>query len=193
MSASDSSPPPSPSSSTSSVDSEDQDISFNKRISPSWKTYQSLFERRGYHLDTAYDVRLYYERVFPGGIIPDSPAAVCQRKAYRRACELRDDELCRDEGLVSVFCLQLIQLLISTHDLALNVMMLMWLLGGFTLLLLFYSYSSIISDLIQQLDSTLSIAWNTFPRYLQTKQETHRCESCWPIQSTIRNHPAPFF
>ncbi|PAV23945.1 other 1 kinase [Pyrrhoderma noxium] len=99
MSASDSSPPPSPSPSTSSVDSEDQDISFNKRISPSWKTYQSLFERRGYHLDTAYDVRLYYERVFPGGIIPDSPAAVCQRKAYRRACEMRDDELCRDEGL----------------------------------------------------------------------------------------------
>ena len=174
------SPSPSPSSSTSTSSDnseEDYDISFNKRLSPSWETYRSLFEQLGYHLDTACDVRLYYEQHFPGGVIPDSPEAVCQRKAYKRACEMRDDELCRDEGLVSDFCPCFVLSLISIWS-GMNAWI-QW--CGFSVA----SSALRCSHPIRLFSRTyfnrgcLSIAWDTFPRHLQAEKQAYCCESYW--------------
>ncbi|KAI5123366.1 hypothetical protein M0805_001787 [Coniferiporia weirii] len=83
--------------STSSASSLDED-DLNVRITPCWENYRSLLERLGLRLDTSRDVKQYYERVF-GGPIPNTPANVCHREGYARACRANPDALCKDAGL----------------------------------------------------------------------------------------------
>lgn len=102
------SPSPPPSSSyassdgdTSDDDSDDED-EHNFRVAPHWQAYRHLFESRGYHLDTCKDVRQFYLRYWETRNIQQSIQSCA---GYRSACrEGRDDnELCKDEGLVSFF------------------------------------------------------------------------------------------
>lgn len=103
------SPSPTTSSSYHSSDDDDSDDSddededeYNVRVAPHWQAYRHLFESRGYHLDTYKDVRQFYLRYWETRNIQHSIQSCA---GYRSACrEDRDDnELCRDEGLVSFF------------------------------------------------------------------------------------------
>ena len=98
------SPPTSSSSDDDSdEDSDDEDEDeYNFRVAPHWQAYRQLFESHGYHLDTCKDVRQFYLRYWETGNIQQSIQSCA---GYRSACrEDRDDnELCRDEGLVSFF------------------------------------------------------------------------------------------
>ncbi|KAL5511252.1 hypothetical protein ACEPAH_4467 [Sanghuangporus vaninii] len=80
--------------SASSID----DDELNGRITPNWECYKKLLEHRGYHLETARDVKQYYERVFKGSIL-DSSVDVCHKQGYARACQSNPETLCRDAGL----------------------------------------------------------------------------------------------
>ena len=106
----------SPSSTTSSLDpssddddddsdndeSDEDEDEFNVRVAPHWQAYRYLFESRGYHLDTCKDVRQFYLRYWETGNIQQSTQSCA---GYGSACrEGRDDnDLCKDEGLVSFF------------------------------------------------------------------------------------------
>ena len=81
-------------------DEEDED-EHNHRIAPHWQAYRHLFESHGYHLDTCKDVRQFYLHYWETRNIQRSIQSCA---GYQSACrENRDDnELCRDEGLVSL-------------------------------------------------------------------------------------------
>lgn len=82
-----------------SDDSDDED-EHNLRVAPHWQAYRHLFESHGYHLDTYKDVRQFYLRYWETRNIQQSIQCCA---GYKSACrEDRDDnELCKDEGLVS--------------------------------------------------------------------------------------------
>jgi hypothetical protein len=93
--------PSTPSSYPSSDDSDDEDEDeHNLRAAPHWQTYRHLFESHGYHLDTCKDVRQFYLRYWETRNIQQSIRSCA---GYNSACrEDRDEnELCKDEGLVS--------------------------------------------------------------------------------------------
>ena len=95
--------PSTPSSYASSDDDSDEDEDedeHNLRVAPHWQSYRHLFELHGYHLDTCRDVRQFYLRYWETRNIQQSIQSCA---GYNSACrEDRDDnELCRDEGLVS--------------------------------------------------------------------------------------------
>jgi len=89
----------SPSPSVSSDEDEDED-EHNLRVAPHWQAYRHLFESHGYRLDTYKDVRQFYLRYWESRNIQQSIQSCA---GYRSACrEGKDDnELCKDEGLVS--------------------------------------------------------------------------------------------
>lgn len=81
--------------SDSSFDEED----VNRRIKPYWPKYRSLFEGRGFQLDTVRDAREYYRRVEEKSaaqfLFHDSISSVlCSEEGSSN-----DDELCPDAGL----------------------------------------------------------------------------------------------
>ena len=80
-------------------DDEDED-EHNDRVAPHWQAYRHLFESHGYHLDTCKDVRQFYLRYWETRNIQQSIQSCA---GYNSACrEDRDEnELCKDEGLVS--------------------------------------------------------------------------------------------
>lgn len=86
--------PPSPDSSDSSFDEDE----VNRRITPYWPNYRSLFQSRGFRLDTVRDVKEYYKRR------QELDATFLQTiTGYPHAGEAFDDDsLCPDAGLVSV-------------------------------------------------------------------------------------------
>jgi len=84
-------------------DDEDED-EYNIRVAPYWQTHRHLFESRGYHLDTCKDVRQFYLRYWETANIQHSIQSCV---GYRSACRGDDNELCKDEGLVSSFLLVL--------------------------------------------------------------------------------------
>jgi len=91
----------SPSYASSDDDSDDEDEDeHNVRVAPHWEAYRHLFESHGYHLDTCKDVRQFYLRYWETRNIQQSIQSCA---GYNSACrEDRDDnELCKDEGLVS--------------------------------------------------------------------------------------------
>lgn len=97
------SPSSTSSSSAPSDDDSDEDEDedeHNLRVAPHWQAYRNLFESHGYHLDTCKDVRQFYLRYWETRNIQQSIQSCA---GYKSACrEDRDDnELCRDEGLVS--------------------------------------------------------------------------------------------
>jgi len=96
------SPSPSTSSSyTSSDDDSDEDEDeHNLRVAPHWQAYRHLFESRGYHLDTCKDVRQFYLRYWESRNMQHSTQSCA---GYKSACREGgdDNELCKDEGLVS--------------------------------------------------------------------------------------------
>ena len=82
-------------------DDEDED-ECNVRVAPHWQAYRHLFESRGYHLDTCKDVRQFYLRYWETGDIQHEIQSLAGYRSASR--EGRDDnELCKDEGLVSFF------------------------------------------------------------------------------------------
>ena len=88
--------------SSSDDDSDDDDEDeYNLRVAPHWQAYRHLFESYGYHLDTCKDVRQFYLCHWETRNIQQSIQSCA---GYRSACrEDRDDnDLCKDEGLVSV-------------------------------------------------------------------------------------------
>jgi len=88
-----------PSSDDDDSDDEDED-EHNVRVAPHWQAYRHLFESHGYHLDTCKDVRQFYLRYWETRNIQQSIQSCA---GYNSACrEDRDEnELCKDEGLVS--------------------------------------------------------------------------------------------
>ena len=97
--------PSTPSPYVSSDDDSDEDEvededEHNLRVAPYWQAYRHLFESHGYHLDTCKDVRQFYLRYWETRNIQQSIQSCA---GYNSACrEDRDDnELCKDEGLVS--------------------------------------------------------------------------------------------
>ena len=98
-------PPPSPSTCSSSVSSDDDsdgedDDERNFRVAPHWQAHRHLFESHGYHLDTCKDVRQFYLRYWETRNIQQNIQSCA---GYKSACreDKDDNELCRDEGLVS--------------------------------------------------------------------------------------------
>ena len=82
-----------------SDEDEDED-EYNFRVAPYWQAYRHLFESHGYHLDTCKDVRQFYLRYWETRNIQQSIQSCA---GYRSACRegREDNELCKDEGLVS--------------------------------------------------------------------------------------------
>lgn len=78
-------------------DDEDEDDDGNHRVAPHWQSYRHLIESRGYHLDTCKDVRQFYLRYWEARNIQHKIESCA---GYRSACR-EDNELCKDEGLVS--------------------------------------------------------------------------------------------
>lgn len=83
--------------STSSASSIDED-ELNSRVRPVWERHRKVLERRGVRLDTARDVRRYYESILRDG----QALSICEREAYSEACRANDDALNGDAGLVCV-------------------------------------------------------------------------------------------
>lgn len=85
-------------------DNDDEDSSddddHNYRVAPHWPSYRHLIESRGYHLDTCQDVRQFYLRYWESRKIQRNIEACV---GYRSACRegRGDNELCKDDGLVS--------------------------------------------------------------------------------------------
>ena len=71
---------------------------LNSRVKPVWERHRRVLERRGFRLDTARDVRRYYECFLRDG----QTLSVCDREAYAKACQADDDALNGDAGLVRV-------------------------------------------------------------------------------------------
>jgi len=94
------SPSTSSSYTSSDDDNDDDDDEHNLRVAPHWEAYRHMFESCGYHLDTYKDVRQFYLRYWETRNIQQSIQCCA---GYKSACrEDRDDnELCKDEGLVS--------------------------------------------------------------------------------------------
>ena len=90
----------SPSIRSSYVNDSDDEDDHNHRVVPHWQSYRHLLESHGYHLDTCKDVRQFYLKYWESRNIKQSVESCA---GYRSACrEGRDeDELCKDEGLVS--------------------------------------------------------------------------------------------
>lgn len=100
-------PSPSPSTFTScdshddDSDEEDEDEEeHNHRVAPHWPSYRHLFESCGYHLDTCKDVRQFYLNYWEARNFQQSIETFA---GYRSACreDRSENELCKDEGLVS--------------------------------------------------------------------------------------------
>ena len=81
--------------STSSASSIDED-ELNGRVKPDWAHHRKALERRGFRLETARDVRRYYEGILSEG----RELNVCERKAYSQARQADDNALSGDAGLV---------------------------------------------------------------------------------------------
>lgn len=98
-----SSPPvsaPYPSSDDDSDGEDEDEDDYNLRVVPHWQIYRHLFESYGYHLDTCKDVRQFYLRYWETRNIQQSIQSCA---GYRSACgeDRNDNDLCKDEGLVS--------------------------------------------------------------------------------------------
>jgi hypothetical protein len=89
-------------SSSEDEDEDDEDDNHNHRVAPHWQSYRHLIESHGYRLDTCNDVRQFYLRYWETRNVQRNIASCA---GYRSACrDGRDDnELCKDEGLVSPF------------------------------------------------------------------------------------------
>ena len=95
-----------PPSDDDSDDDEDEDEDdYNIRVVPSWPVYRHLFESYGYHLDTYKDVRQFYLRYWETRNIQQNIQSCA---GYRSACGegRNDNDLCKDEGLVSFLILK---------------------------------------------------------------------------------------
>ena len=97
-------PLPSPSTPSSYAqsddDSDDEDEEeHNIRVAPYWQAHRHLFESHGYHLDTCKDVRQFYLRYWETRNIQQSIQSCA---GYKSACREDDNELCKDESLVSL-------------------------------------------------------------------------------------------
>lgn len=81
-------------------DEEEDEDEHNHRVAPHWESYRHLLESRGYHLDTCRDVRRFYLHYWKTRNIQQSLESCA---GYRSACRegRHDNELCKDEGLVS--------------------------------------------------------------------------------------------
>ncbi|KZV62840.1 hypothetical protein PENSPDRAFT_590775 [Peniophora sp. CONT] len=80
---------------SSSVFEEDLEQLDNARRTPDWQGLRSLLKLRGCYLDTAADVRRFYEKYWRDN--PGSENKSCRE--YQRACSLLPSALCRDPGL----------------------------------------------------------------------------------------------
>lgn len=78
-------------------DEDDNDDNHNHRVAPHWQSYRHLIESCGYHLDTCKDVRQFYLRYWQ---TRNTQHKIESCAGYRSACR-GDNELCKDEGLVS--------------------------------------------------------------------------------------------
>ncbi len=96
--------PPSPSdddsddnASQSSLDEDD----VNRRMTPNWCAYRTIIEARGFRLDTCKDVKQWYQEYW--ALQASQGRAITKElPGYLRACRGQDEnELCRDDGLVS--------------------------------------------------------------------------------------------
>jgi len=90
---------------SSSVDEEE----YNSRVKPDWAHYKSLLLKHGYRLDTAGDVRAYYEQYWAthsNAGLSKSRSTILPCKGYPRS-DQPADELCKDRGLVSLFLLNI--------------------------------------------------------------------------------------
>jgi hypothetical protein len=84
-------------SSDSAQTSEDEDV-VNVRVAPAWDKYRYLFEKWGFHLDTCRDVKLFYMRYWASRNIQSNSVS---SPGYSLALRGKEDELCKDVGLVS--------------------------------------------------------------------------------------------
>ena len=84
---------------SSSVFEEDMEQVDNARRHPDWQGLRSLLKLRGCCLDTAADVRHFYEKYWQDN--PGSENKSCRE--YQRACSLPPSALCRDPGLVRCY------------------------------------------------------------------------------------------
>lgn len=93
-----------PSDDDSDDEDEDED-DYNLRVVPNWPVYCRLFESYGYHLDTYKDVRQFYLRYWETRNIQQNIQSCA---GYRSACgeDRNDNDLCKDEGLVSLLTLK---------------------------------------------------------------------------------------
>ena len=96
--------PPSDDDSDDEDEDEDED-DYNLRVVPNWPVYCRLFESYGYHLDTYKDVRQFYLRYWETRNIQQNIQSCA---GYRSACgeDRNDNDLCKDEGLVSLLTLK---------------------------------------------------------------------------------------
>ncbi|TFK42554.1 kinase-like domain-containing protein [Crucibulum laeve] len=85
--------PPSPASSDSSFDEDE----VNRRITPYWPKYRSLFESRGFQLDRVRDVKEFYRHYAEANI--SDPFLLTTNSLVPFAPNEDEDALCPDAGL----------------------------------------------------------------------------------------------
>lgn len=87
--------PESPFSSDSSLDEDE----VNRRLTPHWASYQTVFKIRGFRLETVRDVKDFYKE----HSMHHGPELSSSHAGYLRLYEGQDDNaLCPDAGLVRI-------------------------------------------------------------------------------------------